>query len=208
VQALLSSAHFYDANVIGSQLKSPIEFFAAFCREMGVTYPAYSNIDPPSSGVDGKGITTYTDPNVSLSYLLTGYAGTLLGQTLLNPPNVKGWPGGENWISTGTFQDREGVSFLLLNNTFDGSARYKGVKFTFDPVGWAQSYPNALQLSPSDLAAGLNVFLLPQPLGPLESGTLYLALLAGAIPKDWYIDVKPVTAYAQVLAQFPEFQLC
>ena len=170
-----------------------------------MTYPAYSNADPPASGTDAKGVTTYTDANPSLSYLTTLYAGGLLGQELLNPPNVKGWPGGENWVSTGTFQDREGASFALLSNAFDGSKRVKGAKYTFDAKGWALSYPNAMQIKDSDLATDFEAVLLALKLGPLESGELFGAFDPNQ--QDFYIDDAPVTAFAQVLAQLPEFQL-
>jgi hypothetical protein len=39
-----------------------------------------------------------------------------MGQELFNPPNVKGWPGGRDWISTGTLA----VRYRLPEALFDG----------------------------------------------------------------------------------------
>lgn len=43
-----------------------------------------------------------------------GLACERLGQSLLNPPNVKGWEGGESWISSSTLQSRANLARLLV----------------------------------------------------------------------------------------------
>ena len=208
VTALLSSAHFYDPNVIGAQLKSPAEFVGSFLRDFGMTYGAtntFNPADPPDSGKkDSRGSTVYTDTNPELSLATAALMGTLLGQQLLNPPNVKGWPGGEYWISTGTFQDREGTAYTLLNNLYNGKEK-GGYIYTFDPVGWAKSYPNYATLKDSDLAIALENVVLASPLGPIESGALLLAIDPNS--QDFYLEAAPITAFASVMSNLPEFQL-
>ncbi len=65
---LLSSAHFYDPVFYGSRIKSPVELYLGFLREMEIA------------------------PNANLrEYMRVNMPG--LNQELLNPPNVAGWPG-------------------------------------------------------------------------------------------------------------------
>jgi uncharacterized protein (DUF1800 family) len=208
VTALLSSAHFYDPNVIGAQLKSPTEFMASFFRDFGMTYGSnntFNPADPPDSGKkDARGSTVYSDTNPDLSLVTAATIGTLLGQQLLNPPNVKGWPGGENWISTGTFQDRQGIALTLLANFYTGKEK-GGYTFVFDPVGWAESYPNYASLKDSALATALENIVLALPLGPIESEELLLAIDPNA--QDFYLEAAPITAFTGIMANLPEFQL-
>lgn len=44
MKAFLTSAHFYDANFIGSQLKSPLDFVVGFLRECNVRFPDNGNV--------------------------------------------------------------------------------------------------------------------------------------------------------------------
>jgi uncharacterized protein (DUF1800 family) len=208
MKALLKSDHFYDANVIGSQLKSPTNWAAGIVREFQLTYPAFSNADATVSGVDGKGINTYTDPNLTLSYITNSIMGTELGQMLQNPPNVKGWPGGENWISTGTFPLRETVSLGVLANTFDGSAKVRGIKITFAPLTWINSIPGAANMTSVQLAAAAEALTIALQLGPKETATLYGALNFLKLPEtDFYLKDIYVQQFAELIAQLPEFQL-
>jgi uncharacterized protein (DUF1800 family) len=78
---LLKSEHFFDEANIGAQIKSPYDYSIAQLRSFDI-FP-----DELQSG--------------SLYYY--NYA---LGQSLLDPPNVKGWPGYHGWISTTTLPYR------------------------------------------------------------------------------------------------------
>ncbi|MDP4219394.1 MAG: DUF1800 family protein [Bacteroidota bacterium] len=86
---LLKSEHFFDEVNIGSQIKSPYEYLIGVLRAFDI--PLYN----PGAPIDGE-----------------LYAGTLYdlafagSQELLNPPNVKGWPGYHNWMSTVTLPYR------------------------------------------------------------------------------------------------------
>ncbi len=76
---LFRSAEFYSESCRGKQIKSPIELVASTLRLL--------HIDPGNS------------PGASL---LAGQ----MGQELFAPPNVKGWDGGESWITTSTLFSR------------------------------------------------------------------------------------------------------
>ncbi len=212
LKALLQSAHFYDPVVQNAQLKGPVNFLASLVREFGLTYAPFVSIDPPWSGNrDSNKIKIYTDPNISLTYLMLSIAGTSLGQQLLQPPNVKGWPGGHNWISTGTFQPRESDSLLFLSSppVLDGGTKAKGVKIEFlNPTAWVKSLPNFANLKSTDLAIALTSLVLNKSLGPLESSTLYSSLNQQNLQEsDFYLFDKYISDFAIALANLPEFQL-
>ncbi|MFD1615974.1 DUF1800 domain-containing protein [Gelatiniphilus marinus] len=88
---MLMSNWFYDEKNIGTKIKSPIEFLVG----MKTTVP-----------------TTFKNPKQLL------YIQKLLGQTLLNPPNVAGWKGGRSWIDSNTIVLRLKLPSLLLNDAY------------------------------------------------------------------------------------------
>jgi len=76
---IFSSSWFYDKKNIGNRIKSPIELMAGMMRTLPM------NIQNPEN------LIVYQK---------------LLGQTLLYPPNVAGWPNGKSWIDSSTLMLR------------------------------------------------------------------------------------------------------
>ncbi|MBS1902157.1 MAG: DUF1800 domain-containing protein [Bacteroidetes bacterium] len=209
MKALLSSAHFYDSAVMGAQLKSPVEFLAGIIRDFGMSLPNFDPSDPPKNGSDAKG-NLYSDPNVSYSYLVTAIGGVELGQQLLNPPNVKGWPGAHNWVSTGTLPQRLAIAAVMgtYPSPLDGSTKVRGVKLTFSPTGWANQLPNVSSMKSHDIATALESATLSFALGPKESATLYATLNPLSLPdSDFYLSDAYVSLFAISIMTLPEYQL-
>jgi uncharacterized protein (DUF1800 family) len=50
-------------------------------------------------------------------------AGIVLGQDLFDPPNVKGWPGGQAWITSSTLLTRNQILERLLRGAEMGPKR-------------------------------------------------------------------------------------
>ncbi len=90
LQEIFSSADFYSASVIRSQIKSPVQFLVQSCKLL--------ETELPSHGVMQGALAQ-------------------MGQLLLAPPNVKGWDGGKSWISTSTLLFRYNFAGYLLNGT-------------------------------------------------------------------------------------------
>lgn len=88
---VMLSEWFYDDKNIGTKIKSPVELLA--------------------------GIKTYVPLHFNDSKQLL-YIQKLLGQILLNPPNVAGWKEGKNWIDSNTIVMRLKLPSLLLNNAY------------------------------------------------------------------------------------------
>ncbi|KFF26787.1 DUF1800 domain-containing protein [Chryseobacterium vrystaatense] len=76
---IFSSSWFYDQKNIGNRIKSPIELMAGMMRMLPMTIQNPENL------------IVYQK---------------LLGQMLLYPPNVAGWPNGKSWIDSSTLMVR------------------------------------------------------------------------------------------------------
>lgn len=79
LQQIFSSSWFYDQKNIGTKIKSPIELIVGMMRVLPM------NIQNPEN------LIVYQK---------------LLGQMLLYPPNVAGWPSGKSWIDSSTLMLR------------------------------------------------------------------------------------------------------
>lgn len=79
MNTIFSSSWFYDKKNIGNRIKSPIELMAGMMRMLPM------NIRNPEN------LIVYQK---------------LLGQMLLYPPNVAGWPSGRSWIDSSTLMLR------------------------------------------------------------------------------------------------------
>ncbi|MEM6327999.1 MAG: DUF1800 domain-containing protein [Bacteroidota bacterium] len=90
LSALFTSAHFFSDEVIGAQIRSPVEHTFGFHRTME------RPLDRERQGF--LWWTTY-----------------LAGQVLFDPPTVAGWPGHRDWVDTSTISMRWLVTEWLVN---------------------------------------------------------------------------------------------
>ena len=91
LRRLFMDPAFYREEVLGARVGSPVDFLVGSCRRL--------DIEPPAS------------------FLAIG--SSLAGQTLLDPPSVKGWDGGEAWINTSTLMVRGNLAGLLLGTLYE-----------------------------------------------------------------------------------------
>ncbi|MBA3682289.1 MAG: DUF1800 domain-containing protein [Bacteroidetes bacterium] len=89
IKKIFTSKWFYDAENIGCNIKSPIDYLVGLSRQFSITYNKY---------------------NVLFNLQ------RVLGQQLFYPPNVAGWPGGKNYIDSTTLVLRMKLPSLILNN--------------------------------------------------------------------------------------------
>src|SRR5579864_618030 len=85
---IFSSAEFYSDRARGSQIKSPVQYIVQTSKMLDAPAP------PP---------------------LAAQNAMRQMGQILFAPPNVKGWDGGREWISTSTLLFRDNFANYLIN---------------------------------------------------------------------------------------------
>ena len=89
---ILTSQEFYSPRAYRAKMKSPVELIVGAARTMG-------------ADTDGR---------------LMGRLADQMGQTLLSPPDVSGWPGGAAWINSTTLLQRMNLAYTL---TVGGSRR-------------------------------------------------------------------------------------
>ena len=94
VRALLKSQHFFADEIIGTQIKSPLDITINFWKEFGLEITEEAL----------KGLTDVSD---------------FLGQILFQPPNVAGWPGYHTWITSSFLRTRWQVSTLYISIIFE-----------------------------------------------------------------------------------------
>jgi len=94
VEAILKSDEFRSSDSYLAQVKSPVEFVATALRSTRATSDQYSTLD-------------------SLSYM---------GQTLLDPPTVFGWPSGMSWIDSASIFERYNFPLKLQTTQEDGAS--------------------------------------------------------------------------------------
>jgi uncharacterized protein (DUF1800 family) len=100
LEALLTSPQFRDPANGGSLIKSPVDLVAGTLRTLQVP------VD------DGR---------------FPALVCAQLGQALFNPPNVKGWPGGDAWINSATLVAREQFLDSLSRGFNDGTPMEVGM---------------------------------------------------------------------------------
>jgi uncharacterized protein (DUF1800 family) len=88
LREIFSSAEFYSDSAMGNQIKSPVQYLVQTSKLLNSAAP------PP---------------------LAAQNAMRQMGQILFAPPNVKGWDGGKQWISTSTLLFRYNFANYLIN---------------------------------------------------------------------------------------------
>jgi uncharacterized protein (DUF1800 family) len=88
LREIFSSAEFYSDRVMGNQIKSPVQFIVQTSKLLDA---------PPPAPIAAQN------------------AMRQMGQILFAPPNVKGWDGGKEWISTSTLLFRYNFANYLIN---------------------------------------------------------------------------------------------
>jgi len=159
-EVLLSDA-FYAAQNRGVLVKSPTELVVGTLRSLGL------------------------QPERKLPFAL--YAAGM-GQNLMSPPNVKGWPGGETWINTTTLLARE--QFVDRVTRADGSPM-SGAMATMQPpaIQPPAIQPPATQLPATQPAAtqapGAATAAMDRATSSLQfDSARFLAQFPGASPEE------------------------
>lgn len=164
LQQLLTSEHFFDDNVIGAKIKSPAEYVLGAIRSFGLKAPA-------SRGTTDIVKPETHDPLTAMVYL---------SQTLLYPPNVKGWLGGRTWISSATLPLRIRYAKMWLEPV-QGALAYD-----FNPVAYVKSLPDATDAE--KLLDHLLMIHLPLGVTSETRAVLLDELLAGGPVYEWNPD--------------------
>ena len=176
---IFNSDWFYSEEHIGTKIKSPIELLVSMNKIVPMVFKKQKDVFKIQK---------------------------LLGQILLNPPNVAGWKGGRNWIDSNTIMLRLKLPSILLGNAqisikpkgeFEDSyeefyakgRRKKIINVTPNWVAFEKQFENTTfkdfeqQLITTQISAGTQT---------------YLSLLSQSSKREYCIQ----------LMSLPEYQMC
>jgi hypothetical protein len=185
--AFFSSRLFYAPEFRGNFIKSPLQFYLGLMQDLEVV-PA-----PLPRRVIG--------------------ALRQMGQMPFNPPNVRGWIGGRNWINSATLATRRAVVSALLNPlneellNGDEKAALRAAggdlrRYTLAPVrvdAWAQ-------LSAAEAARALLEFALPARASDANLCAQLAQFLATT--EGTNREQRALRAALGTLLESPDYQLC
>ncbi|GAB3222643.1 DUF1800 domain-containing protein [Spirosoma arcticum] len=187
LETILTADWFYEPAVVGNRIKSPVELVAGMQHALGLQFEQKQSII---------------------------FIQRTLGQVLLYPPNVAGWPGGRNWIDSSSLLFRMKLPDVLLQagqvqiqpkeegdvNTEILARRGKGgLSVTAD---WAAFEEAFARVSTDKLPDELAAFLLQQPLGSDQRAAVLKQVEHGGSRSE---QIRTLTA---TLMALPEYQLC
>jgi uncharacterized protein (DUF1800 family) len=187
---LFTAAWFYEAKNVGALIKSPIELWAGMRRMLP---------------------TDFTNPETQLLIQRA------LGQILLYPPSVAGWPGGTNWIDSSSLLLRMRLPQLLAlaEPFFSGGKSDDDVQMgMMDPslkktanrfllngdIGWEWPIKALMASKPNDAVEAVCEAL-------LQSKNKPSAIIRQQIPPALPMEKQLQQAIVLTMAT-PEYQLC
>jgi Protein of unknown function (DUF1800) len=187
---LFKADEFYTDELIGSKIKSPTETMIGSLKLM-----EFSNLNIKFDDVN----------NSDYAYLYD--TSKLLQQQLFEPPNVAGWPGQREWISSTTYAYRNGFTDSLLNGKKINGAK---IAFLLKPIEYARSFKsseNAVKFIDE-----ISEIYFQLPLSATKKKILLDTLLEGTIVENYSTYVPMAETRLQKLfkamMRLPEYQLC
>ena len=179
LQFMLTSDEFYKADYRATKIKNPAELVVGSLKLLGIGKP-------------------------DLGYLAD--TSRTLQQYVFYPPNVAGWPGQRDWISSNTYPARGGYTDSLLNGR---KANGQKLSFSVDPLGYARSFKTA-EDAPR-FVKDVTALLLAGTPTAVQEKLLLDTLLDGTIAANWSTntpnaDVR-ISKFLKALMRLPEYQL-
>lgn len=183
MQALLTSDHFFSAQIRACMIMSPADLVVGSIRKLGIPMPTSATVEAQ--------YRVWRDV-----YFLTTYA----GQELLNPPNVAGWPAyyqfpsyDDLWLDTATYPARNNslqgliyTGFSTPNNLYQPESR--NLVFKADLVALVGQFTDPY--NPNTLVAEAADLLHAVPVSVLVRTQLKIAyLLLGQLNDTYWSDV-------------------
>jgi uncharacterized protein (DUF1800 family) len=156
LRELLLTDAFWSPASRGTLVKSPVELLVGTVRQFGVALPD-------------------TLPLV--------IASAQLGQNLLVPPNVKGWPGYTAWIDASSLLGRKRFAAVLFQGpdmaTRQGAMQRAGSSLRLDAERWLVAHGASSDREPDDIqrASITQAMLALPPTQPFVPGTVAVSYL-------------------------------
>ncbi len=178
VRALFSSEAFYSPAAMRTQVRSPVHLVVGTARQL----------DAPA--VAARALVLAADQ---------------MGQMLLLPPNVGGWPRGESWITTATILDRYNFGGLMTSGRMPGLRR--GALQGFTPVRVEGLVPASAGTAGEVVEALLRRMLPGTTLEQKRLFALWRALGANRANDPVQVTAQRVRSALHLIMSMPEYQL-
>ncbi|MEP7236068.1 MAG: DUF1800 domain-containing protein, partial [Ignavibacteriota bacterium] len=138
-----------------------------------------------------------------------GYSTNMVGnmttilQELFNPPNVSGWPGWHDWITTNTYPVRSTVVTTAISGMSDGNV-----------LSFINQFPKANDAN--EMITHLGALMLPRKMAFARHDDLVSRLVGGGKDYEWpvILSTSPATAARYMrevlttICNLPDYQLC
>jgi uncharacterized protein (DUF1800 family) len=177
LRTLFLSRHFHDPAYRGAVVKSPVQLVVQTIRQLGTPPRELATL---SSALD------------------------LMGQSLFQPPSVKGWDGGRTWINTSTLFIRQNIAVYLLTGRLPESGQW-----ATDPNPWGGGPLERAVVARASAAddaaadAALELCLAVEPVAARrEQFRAFARSLGGPLTGDRLVRALCVAT------ALPEYQLC
>ena len=185
LQFMLTSDEFYNLTYQGSKIKNPMEMSIGILKALDIK----------------------TLDNTDLSYIYDQTRN--MQQQLFQPPNVRGWVGQRDWISSTTYALRGGFASSILDPTGKGVS---GQKFNLRlmPVDYARTFksPEAATKLVGDM---VDLFL-QVPITSKKEKFLLDTMLDGTTTTNWSTSTpnadRRIRNLLTAIVRLPEFQMC
>ncbi|WP_400075419.1 DUF1800 family protein [Winogradskyella sp. R77965] len=177
---VFTSDWFYAEENIGAKIKSPIDFLVGMANTIPVKFERERDLIKIQK---------------------------LLGQTLLNPPNVAGWKGDKAWIDANTIMVRLKLASVLFNNAMISLKKHGDFNDNFREKYFKRNKDKLPFKTLPDWEAFLDNFKL------VETENLKDYIIQGNINKgteDYLktLNKKSKQDYCIQLMSLPEYQMC
>ncbi|MBO6576130.1 MAG: DUF1800 family protein [Rhodothermales bacterium] len=205
IRTLLASAHFFDPQAQGAQIKSPVEHALGMPVEMDIA-PTMQTLN-----------VLYRTARAN-------------GQNLLDPPNVAGWPGHHIWMNTTTLPYRWFVSEVFLSGRGGTAVALTPLaQRIHDELDPEAAFRLPLALVEHLIAAPVDLLDIPEisdefggdlvnfPIpewvnaAPPHVRNLAKMFLGGQPWYEWGLHVQGaeerMTSFVRQISQYPEYQL-
>jgi hypothetical protein len=139
-----------------------------------------------------------------LNYIIT--QASAAGQYILDPPNVQGWVGYRQWLSTISMPIRAAFAESIITGLQKNG---QPTGFSVDALGFANSFSspnNALQL-----VKDMTEHLVRLSVTPRQLNSLLEIMLDGTMIQNWYINdpeaPSRIKKYLKAVVNLAEFQI-
>jgi len=179
LQFMLTSDEFFRADYRATKIKHPAELVVGSLKLLGIAKPDFGYLADTSR---------------------------ILQQYIFYPPDVAGWPGQRDWISSNTYPARGGYTDSLLNGRRANGQR---LSFSVDPLSYARSFKTA-EDAPRFVKDVTTLLLAGTPTAAQEK-LLLDTLLDGTIAANWSTNTPNadlrISRFLKALMRLPEYQL-